>query len=282
MPHFTKTQLKEKAEELGLYLDKKRGQCVLTENEIAHFAVESLAPEKSESVLEIGPGFGILTEILVKRARHVHAIEFDKKMIEFLKDTYNDQNLTLIHGDCIKTDWPPVSKIISNLPYHISGPFFSRLCFSNCTTGVFMVQKEFAERLMADVNTKEYNRVSILTQICFQIQIIKAVPRQAFYPQPEVDSVLIKIESQASKPEPASLHELEALLQGVFPYKGKVLQNGLKYYAKREAQFQPVYQELIANPQNVPLRQRIRHITPQEFLQLAKDIQNVKKQIQEN
>ncbi len=140
----------------------KLGQNFLIDPNIAQLEVNYAEIKKDDVVFEVGPGKGILTNLLAKNVEKVIAVEIDKNLFESLKKTL-PSNVTLIHSDVLKLDFenlPKFNKVISNLPYQISSPFTFKLLNYSFDLAVLVYQKEFAERIIAKPCSKKNSRIS--------------------------------------------------------------------------------------------------------------------------
>jgi 16S rRNA (adenine1518-N6/adenine1519-N6)-dimethyltransferase len=188
------------------FFKKDLGQNFLIDEHIAERIVDALNLTGAETVLEIGPGIGALTELLLEEARRVVAIEIDTYSVRMLRDIFaEEEKLELVQADILKTDLnellssdlkngTPISAI-SNLPYYITSPVIMKLLeeklpFASIVT---MMQKEVAQRLSAEISTKDYSVFTIALQYYAQAEILFDVPRTVFMPQPTVDSSVVRI-----------------------------------------------------------------------------------------
>ena len=190
-----------------LFKTKKRlGQNFLVEEGVIDRIVEEVNPD--DTVLEIGPGAGFVTENIVNKAKKVYAVEIDEDAIEALQHIKTEK-FKLIHNDILKTQLKDLEdttfKVIANIPYYITSPILAHLLGeiddlnndnrNRISEIVLMVQWEVAQRLVADENapSKQYGLLSILTQFNADVELIQKVGRKSFYPAPKVDSALVKI-----------------------------------------------------------------------------------------
>jgi 16S rRNA (adenine1518-N6/adenine1519-N6)-dimethyltransferase len=176
-------------------MKSKLGQNFLNNKKIAELEVENADIKQNDVVLEIGPGKGILTTILSKKAKRVIAIEIDKKLIGDLQKTLPD-NVILINQDVLKTDFkklPKFNKIVSNLPFQISSPVTFKILEYPFDVAILIYQKEFADRMVADFGTKNYSRLSVNVYYRAFCEMIQKVPKTCFSPQPKVDSCMLKL-----------------------------------------------------------------------------------------
>ena len=190
---------------------------------------------QDETVLEIGPGKGILTSILLSQAQKVIAVEIDDELIRYLKRRFSKaQNLCLIHKDFLKYDLSILSekiKVIGNLPYNIGTRIIMHIInfrerFSNV---IFMLQKEVAERLVASPGTKDYGSLSIFIQLYFYGEILMNIPPESFSPPPKVFSTIVNLEPKKQLfgqfDNPELFHKIVKL---AFSHRRKKLRNNLK------------------------------------------------------
>ncbi|AEC51338.1 dimethyladenosine transferase [Pyrococcus sp. NA2] len=199
------------------------GQHFIIVEDVIRKAVETADVNEKDVVLEIGPGLGFLTNELAKRAKKVYAIELDRKMIQILKNEYKWNNVEIIEGDAIKLEWPEFNKVVSNIPYQISSPFTFKLLKKDFELAVVMYQLEFALRMTARPGSKNYSRLSLMTQALADVEIVMKIGRGAFYPRPKVDSALVVIRPRKDKVE---LNE--NLVKALFQHRRKTVSRALK------------------------------------------------------
>jgi 16S rRNA (adenine1518-N6/adenine1519-N6)-dimethyltransferase len=286
-PFFTPNELIVQLKTLGVHLEKSRGQCFLIDRNIAEYIVDSLNPTPEDSVLEIGPGLGTLTDFLALKAGKLIIIEQDKKFYEYQKEHFqNKAHVSVIHADALNAEWQNFNKIISNVPYQISGPLFAKIAGSTIKNGmfekgVFMVQKEFAQRLVAKPNSADYGRLSVVYSLFFEVRVLKQVSSNVFLPKPEVQSTIISIEPKKTNwgrdnPMFSYFNSLMWFLHLVFPYKNKILRraikdamNGMNMLKEEEKEKQAKLKRLLSFVESVDLGlKRIRALAPKEFIEL--------------
>ncbi len=178
--------------ETGVVPKKSKGQNFLTDGRVADRHVGYAGIKKNDRVLEVGPGLGILTSRLVEASDHVTCIELDEKLADYIEKEYGDR-LDLIRGDAVKVPFPEFDVFVSNLPYSVSTPIIFKLLEHGFRTAVVMVQKEFAERMAADVGCTEYSRLTVNLFYRAECEVMEAVPASRFNPRPKVDSALVRI-----------------------------------------------------------------------------------------
>lgn len=222
----------------GLAPRKSLGQNFLYDANIPNKIVAAGAVEKTDLVLEIGPGLGVLTSILIEQAGMVVAVEYDRGLFRILQENLATvPNLRLINQDFLQVDLPsllepfrkdfPVFKVIANLPYYITTPVLFKLIESGPRWGVmvFLVQKEVAERLCAGPGSDEYGAVTVMLNYYGTVEKVAVVPRTVFYPVPQVDSAAIRI---TPHPGTAELYPgLHRVVQAAFGQRRKTILNAL-------------------------------------------------------
>ena len=179
---------------------KKMGQNFLINQAIMKNIVNSSNIDSCDNVIEIGPGLGAITKYIKEKTNNLLLIELDKRLYQFLCETYKD--LWIINDDILKINldsilnekkWESV-KVVANLPYSISSKIILMLLILKPITEInILVQKEMAQRLLAKKNSKEYNAFSVLVQMFSDIKLLLKVGSNEFLPKPEIDSWFIKI-----------------------------------------------------------------------------------------
>ena len=228
----------------GFTFKKSFGQNFLTDTNILQKIVDTAEIDDQVNVIEIGPGIGALTEFLAERAAEVMAFEIDHRLVPILADTLRDfDNVTVVNEDILKVDLAqhiqnfknpdlPI-KVVANLPYYITTPILMHLIESGIPFSEFvvMMQKEVADRISAQPNTKAYGSLSIAVQYYMTAKVAFIVPRTVFVPAPNVDSAILKM---VRCPEPAVAVEDEQLFFKVskasFTHRRKTLWNNLTGY----------------------------------------------------
>jgi 16S rRNA (adenine1518-N6/adenine1519-N6)-dimethyltransferase len=186
------SEIKEILAQLGASPSKGMGQNFLIDDRVAERQVEFAAVGKEDTVLEIGPGLGVLTHKLAERAGQVVAVEMDRKLAEYLR-TKLPSNVELIVGDALEIDLPPFDKVVSNLPYSISSPIIFKLLDHEFERAVVMLQKEFADRMVASPDTDDYSRLTVNVYYRAECRVLEKVPKSRFWPMPKVDSAVVEL-----------------------------------------------------------------------------------------
>lgn len=214
---------------------KRLGQNFLLDQTAASDIVSSINPTESDTVLEPGPGHGILTRLLQKKAGRVMAVEKDPVLVRELTETFRDySNIVIIEGDILKINpLPEFNKVVSTPPYYLSSKlalFLSRTKFD--IAGV-VFQKEFGERLLAEPGTREYGRLTVSVRRRLSIEKVREISRTVFQPRPKVDSILLRMTPQ---PELRRVDEglFEDVVKGVFTQRRRVVRGALLHFLTKK------------------------------------------------
>jgi len=201
-------ELRSLLERYGVRPSKSRGQNYLIDRRVAEREVEYLGISENDRVLEIGPGFGILTAALLERTSNVTAVEIEEGAVRYLRDSF--PQMEVIQGDFLDIDPPEFDLFISNVPYSISSPLLFHLLDMNFKRAVIMVQREFAERMAAPAGDDEYSRLSVNVFYRAECKLLENVPRSRFWPEPEVDSTVVLL---TPRPAPFPLRDEKHFLK---------------------------------------------------------------------
>jgi len=228
---------------------KRLGQHFLTSNTIAKSIVSEAKIGKNDVVFELGTGLGILTPMLCENAKKVISIDTDRKLYENAKSNFsNINNLFIEFGDGFKTQYK-FSIFVSNLPYSKSKDAIEWLANTPFSHGIIMVQKEFAEKILAK-STKNRRSVSIIANYAFEIEKFLDVGKNNFSPPPKVDSVVLKIVKKKFIEK-----DLIHVINKMFSYRRKTIQNIFKQFGKETL-----------------IEKRLDDLSGDEIIDLAKEI----------
>lgn len=221
----------------GIHMSKKLGQNFLIRRSVVDEIVAAAELTAGEPVLEIGPGIGTLTQGLAQSGAAVTAVELDRRLLEVLDTTlaqYN--NVRIIHGDVLKVNIPEIMnhkpfKVVANLPYYITTPIIMSLLEMKLPIErlVVMVQREVAERMVAQPGTKAYGALSVAVQYYTEPSIVMDVPPRAFMPAPEVTSAVICCRLREKPPvEVADEKLFFRVVKAAFAQRRKTFSNTMK------------------------------------------------------
>lgn len=272
-----------------LQLKKSLGQNFLTNKDILINIVTAAEVSQDDDVIEIGPGIGALTEQLAKRAHQVLAFEIDQRLIPVLKETLQPYpNVVIINQDILSADLTTTLnqhfdgkhqlKVVANLPYYITTPIMMHLLQLQLPFAcmVMMMQKEVAQRLTAAPGTKAYGSLSVSVQTLTNAQIVFNVPRTVFFPQPNVDSAIVRL---VPRQQPlVALDEqkqFSKFVKGCFAKRRKSLWNNLlNMYGKQPTIKEKLQQVLTAN--DIDPQIRAERLDVNQFVKLYHALQSLR------
>jgi 16S rRNA (adenine1518-N6/adenine1519-N6)-dimethyltransferase len=275
------SQIKSIMKKHNVRFSKSLGQNFIINDFIIDEIIRRGDISEEDSILEIGPGIGVLTQALAETAHQVIAVELDNKLIPILKETLEDyDNVEIIHNDILKLDvgrmieekMEKPTKVVANLPYYITTPIIMKLIeeVSGIEEIIVMVQKEVAERMVSGPGTKDYGSLSVAVQYYCDSMIILDVPRDNFMPAPNVDSAVIRLIVK-DEPTVEVLNEefFFKIIKGAFALRRKTLINSLSKSAIG------IDKELLKNileAMNIDLRIRGEKLDINDFAELSNRI----------
>ena len=214
---------------------KSLGQNFLQDENIIQKIVKLANIKKQDIVLEIGPGLGALTRHLLSTSSNVNVVELDSSVIDTLIENcekYGKPNV--YHVDFLKFDINKIAsekiKLIGSLPYNISSPILFKVIemSDKVIDAHFMLQKEVVERIVSSPNSKSYGRLSVILQYHFECSMILKIPPEVFYPQPKVDSAILRLKPKTNKNFLKNYTFFEKIVKQSFAQRRKTLHNNLK------------------------------------------------------
>ncbi|HID92765.1 MAG TPA: ribosomal RNA small subunit methyltransferase A [bacterium (Candidatus Stahlbacteria)] len=253
--------VKEILNEIGVHPSKELGQNFLTNEKIAERIVEAAKISDEDIVVEVGSGLGILTTFLIKKGAKLYGIEKDPKLYEFLKRKFTC-GISLILGDILEINLSKLAygktlKIVSNIPYSITNAFlFYILKYrANIELCTITVQKEVAEKCVAQAGTKAYGPISIFLQYYADIKILFPIPANFFYPRPEVSGMLLNLKFRKPLYDLNDERLFFHIIKASFAKRRKMLKNSLGLASDRIG--------------NIDLNRRPETLSIGEFCELA-------------
>jgi len=213
---------------------KRFGQNFLVDSGIIGAIVSAIAPQRSDTLVEIGPGLGAITEPLLARLDHLHVVEIDRDLIARLKKQYPRERMTIHEGDALAFDFASIGRklrLVGNLPYNISTPLLFHLAdYAEIVYDMhFMLQKEVVERMVAEPGESDFSRISVMLQYRFHIEWLIDVPPESFDPPPKVQSAVVRlIPKDVSELNAKSTAKLSQVVLAAFSQRRKMLRNTLK------------------------------------------------------
>ena len=259
-----KGPMKEPQGQMRGHVARKRfGQNFLVDAGIIGAIVSAINPQRGDSVVEIGPGLGAITQPLLQRVDHLHVVEIDRDLIARLKRQYPPERLSIHEGDALAFDFSRIGtrlRLVGNLPYNISTPLLFHLAdyAENVSDMHFMLQKEVVERMVAEPGDADFGRLSVMLQYRFWLEWLIEVPPESFDPAPKVDSAVVRlIPKPASELLARDTTKLSALVQQAFSQRRKMLRNTLKGLVDAEA-FAAVGIDPTRRAEDIPVADYVR------------------------
>ncbi len=226
---------------------KRFGQHFLTDSQVLDRIIQAFSPQDNQVILEIGPGTGVLTEMLLEHVDHLVAVELDRDLAVLLNQKFDPEKLTVIQQDVLTLDVESLFsgyanrqkiRIIGNLPYNISTPLLFHLInnagFINDM--MFMLQKEVAMRLSAGPGNKHYGRLSVMSGLALQCECLFDVGPESFTPPPQVNSTVLRLYPEPIRKRIDDSRRLNHIVRQAFSQRRKTLKNSLKNLVS-ESQF---------------------------------------------
>ncbi|MCK4424849.1 ribosomal RNA small subunit methyltransferase A [Candidatus Bathyarchaeota archaeon] len=241
----------------------------MIEPSVHHRLVDYAALSRSDVVLDVGAGLGFLTRLLAGRCKRVLAVESDSRLVKLLRDQLKDMcNVEIVKGNVLKISTLHFNKVVSIPPYHISSPLLLWLFDKRFDCGALIFQREFANRFAASVGSENYGWLTVVTYYYAEVELLDDVPRWMFYPQPEVDSMIVRLKPR--KPPPFNLKNkalFKQLVQALFTRRNRKVRNAVLPFLKRA---QATAAETGVEAASLPFQdKRVRELAPEDFGALA-------------
>ncbi len=235
------------------HIPKKRfGQNFLTDQNVLHEIIRAIAPQADDLMVEIGPGQGAMTKLLLEQLKHLQVVELDRDLVVLLKKQFSADKLQIHSGDALQFDFASIARaaangqdagsddsekgsgharrlrVVGNLPYNISSPLLFHL--ADCADVVidqhFMLQKEVVERMVAEPGSRDYGRLSVMLQWRYRMALLFIVPPEAFDPPPKVESAIVRM-LPIEQPLACKADLLGQVVTKAFSQRRKVIRNCL-------------------------------------------------------
>jgi len=252
---------------------KRFGQHFLNDQTILAEMVAAIAPQPDDTLVEIGPGLGALSEPLLARLYCLHAIEIDRDLAELLRKRYPPERLALHECDALKFDFVQLSRqlgaplrIAGNLPYNISTPLLFRLveCAAVLVDAHLMLQKEVVERVVAAPGTASCSRLSVMMQYRFYCEWLLDVTPESFDPPPKVESAVLRLSPRPAEQCATDFNALSLLVSAAFGQRRKMLRNTLR----------GLFDEAQLDALGINPTSRAESLSIADYLRLACELQN--------
>ncbi|MCL4372368.1 16S rRNA (adenine(1518)-N(6)/adenine(1519)-N(6))-dimethyltransferase RsmA [Candidatus Marsarchaeota archaeon] len=252
----------------ALRANRKLGQNFMVNEAIADSEAEYAS---GRSAVELGPGLGVLTGKLCSKAKSVVAVERDERLYNILSEELRCDNLKLINGDFFKQQdsiFKGCDIMVSNIPYNLSSKTISWLSKYRMEA-LLCVQEEFAEHMLAKPDTKKYSKLSVATYLMFNAYPMMRVPRNNFYPVPNVDSMLIYLKPKTEKISPETMRIISLIME----HKKKSLKNAVMDSQK---QLGITKEEAAAIASDLGLSSdKVFKLTPEQIAETAKELSSL-------
>lgn len=225
---------------------------------------------KTDVVLDAGAGFGFLTRFLANKCKSVIAVEKDPLIVEALREQLKDvKNVHIIEGDVLRVVLPRFDKVVSIPPYYLSSRMITWLFEQKIKCAVLVLQREFANRLVAAVGSEDYGWLTVVTRQSMEVELLDAVPRSMFYPSPEVDSVIVRLSPWKTAPfEVKDVTLFRRMVKYLFTQRNKKLHNALVPFVACTFRMSKEDSERMSN--TFPFSdQRVRKLPPEVLGALA-------------
>ena len=238
----TKHQIEALLADAGSHPRHRFGQNFMIDQNLVRVVAEAGSLSQNDLAIEVGPGTGTLTEELLERAGRVVAVEIDRDLAALLRSRFADRaNFTLIEGDALagkhalNPDLLAVvrscksaggsCKLVANLPYNIASPLIIELLVAGVDLLAFTVQKEVAERLRGRAGSEDYGTLSVMAQMLADVELMRTLPPQSFWPAPKIDSALVRLTRRDRLGDRAG--DFSVFVHSIFSYRRKMLRKAL-------------------------------------------------------
>jgi 16S rRNA (adenine1518-N6/adenine1519-N6)-dimethyltransferase len=244
---------------------KRFGQNFLVDNGIISAIVSAVDPKRGETVVEIGPGLGAITEPLMARIDHLHVVEIDRDLIARLKQQHTPERMTIHEGDALAFDFASIGRdlrLVGNLPYNISTPLLFHLAeYVDIVRDMhFMLQKEVVERMVAEPGESDFSRISVMLQYRYYLEWLIDVPPECFSPPPKVQSAVVRlIPKPVSELTAKNQEKLSNVVLTAFSQRRKMLRNTMKSLLSEAA-----FEELGIDP-----KLRAEDVSVEDYVRIA-------------
>jgi 16S rRNA (adenine1518-N6/adenine1519-N6)-dimethyltransferase len=253
-----------------IFPKKRLGQNFMVEPSIFQCMAKYASLSQDDVVLDIGAGLGFLTRFLADKCKYVLAVESDSRLVSFLHAELRDlPNVELIEGDVLNVQMSQFNKVISVPPYYFSSSLLLWLFNKNFECGVLIFQKEFVNRLVASVGSEDYGWLTVVAYYHAEVELFDEIPKWMFYPQPEVSSIIVRLELK--KRPPFTLKDkvlFKQLVQTLFTQRNRKVRNAVLPFMK--SKHVTTAENVVELADSLPFHdKRVRELAPEDFGALA-------------
>src|SRR3990170_9019566 len=249
------------------------GQNFMVEPSLFLKLTEYAALRRSDVVLDAGAGFGFLTRFMADKCEAVVAVEKDPRVAAVLRSqAKNCTNVAVVEGDMLKAELPAFNKVVAIPPYYLSSRFITWLLERKTERVVLILQREFADKLVAPVGSENYGWLTVVVFHEAQVELLDLVHKSMFYPQPEVDSVIVRLTRWKKAPFKVENEEFfNRLVRWLFTQRNKKIRNALVPFLKNARKINKEEADRLAS--TVPFcDRRARELSPRDFGELTDDL----------
>jgi 16S rRNA (adenine1518-N6/adenine1519-N6)-dimethyltransferase len=256
--------------EYRIFPNRLLGQNFMVDFSVLQSMAEYASLRRNDVVLDIGAGLGFLTRFLSDKCKSVLAVESDVQLVKVLREQVKDlSNVKLVEGDVLKASISRFSKVVSIPPYDISSRLLLWLFDKDFECAVLIFQKEFANRLVASVGSEDYGWLTVFTYYHVEVELLDDVPRRVFYPQPEVDSIIVRLKPRKVLPFKLKNEVLfKQLVRSLFTQRNRKVRNAILSFVKSMPAM--ATEEAVKLVEAFPFcDKRVRELAPEDFGVLA-------------
>jgi 16S rRNA (adenine1518-N6/adenine1519-N6)-dimethyltransferase len=238
----------------------------MVDSSILQNMVDYASLNQNDVVLDIGAGLGFLTRFLANKCKNVLAVESDARLVKGLREQVKDlPKVKIIEGDMFKVHIPQFNKVVSIPPYHISSPLLLWLFRQKIDCAVLILQKEFANRLIAPVKSEDYGWLAVVAYYYVKVELLDEVPKWMFYPQPKVDSIVTHLKPKKLHPFTLKSEVMfKQLTQSLFTHRNRKVRNAVVPFIK--GVFATRAESAIKMVEDLSFRdKRVRELAPEDF-----------------
>jgi 16S rRNA (adenine1518-N6/adenine1519-N6)-dimethyltransferase len=281
MNDMNKSEVLNIINQLGIRPNKNLGQNFLIDKNTASKMIIESQIKKNQSILEIGPGLGALTENLVKNPNQIYAYEIDTVLFSFLSQKFSGyQNLQLFNEDILKAKIHSHDLVISNIPYTITGPIFEKVFYTTQPPrGALIIESSIAERLLNKNTYKNFSRITVTFNAFMKMVKKFKISRFNFFPVPRIELSLVIIEPRKSINQMLMSNQGRAFflkfVAGVMSFKNKNLVNVIKYFLKIDKIFNHSKQDIedFLNENQIK-NDKLAKLDSNEIIELSRKVYN--------
>ncbi|MCS7115266.1 MAG: 16S rRNA (adenine(1518)-N(6)/adenine(1519)-N(6))-dimethyltransferase RsmA [Nitrososphaerota archaeon] len=252
-----------------IFPKKRLGQHFTVFNPLFQRLAECATLTSNDIVLDVGAGLGFLTRFLASKCRKVLAVEVDPRLVKvLLENLKNLSNVEVVEGDVLKTPISQFNKVVSIPPYNISSDLLLWLYEREFACAVLVFQKEFVNRIVAPVGSENYGWLTVLAYYQFEIELFGDVPRWMFYPQPKVDSIIVRLNPKSTPPFPLENKAFfKQLVQALFTQRNRKVRNAIKPFLDK---YSKTVGSSVPPVDSLPFHdRRVRDLAPEDFGELS-------------